>query len=325
MGGQLFYCAIPLWNYTIEVREQEPNSMAALLKDLKELLDSVPDLNTVYGDLDDPDYSQQHDAFKILFSDSNLVYDVLFDKIARVVKDKRPGDRFSMCSVGCGDGERDYHILSRLAAEFPKVVIEYVGIDVNETSCEKARKRFANLARCTQTVIAGDFMRVESTKSHFDWIQLSHVHYYFEDLAGLVKKAVSLCDPNHGRVGILSLSPCPPLKMMDLFYQRNANHPLWDTSDLISVLKDLDLEFNVDELKTKLTVTRCIEEEFQTPFAKCALNFLCHTKLDLYPAEVARSCVDYYKETVYGKAGEYYVDYPVDALVIHSVNENEIL
>ena len=291
--------------------------MAALLKDLKDLLDSVPDLYTVSGHPDDPDYSQQHDAFKTVFPDSNLVYDLLCDKITRAVNDKRPGDKFSMCSVGCGDGERDCHILSRLAAEFPEVVLEYVGIDVNETSCEKARKRFANFAKCTQTIIAGDFMCVEPTKSHFDWIQLSHVHYYFDDLTGLVNKAISLCDPNRGRVGILSLSPCPPLDMMDLFYQRNANHPLWDTSKLKSVLKDLNKEFDVDKLKTKLTLTRCIEEEFQTPFAKCALNFLCHTKLDLYPAEVARFCVDYYKEAVYVEAGEYYVDYPVDALVVH--------
>ena len=47
-------------------------------------------------------------------------------------------EEFKICSIGCGDGALDRHILSNLVKLFPNVKFHYTGIDADNEICEVA-------------------------------------------------------------------------------------------------------------------------------------------------------------------------------------------
>ena len=101
-------------------------------------------------------------------------------------------DSFKILSIGCGDGTFDTNLLWAINNKFPDIKIHYIGTDIDELSCQKAKETVSALKNDNITVetIAVDFEKIDVFKDKIppcDLVIASHVFYYMKDL----KKALS--------------------------------------------------------------------------------------------------------------------------------------
>ena len=101
-------------------------------------------------------------------------------------------DSFRILSIGCGDGRMDTNVLQAITDKFPDVKVHYIGIDIDQQSCQNAKETVSALKNHNVMVetFTVDFERVNLVKDKIppcDLVIASHVFYYMKDL----KKALS--------------------------------------------------------------------------------------------------------------------------------------
>ena len=101
-------------------------------------------------------------------------------------------DSFRILSIGCGDGTLDTNLLQAITDKFSEVKVHYIGTDIDELSCQKAKETVSALKNDNITVdtITVDFEKIDVFKEKIppcDLVIASHVFYYMKDL----KKALS--------------------------------------------------------------------------------------------------------------------------------------
>lgn len=59
---------------------------------------------------------------------------------------------FRILSIGCGDGTFDAIILQAVISKHPDIKLDYMGIDIDEDTCQKARKELSVLKKTSNKV-----------------------------------------------------------------------------------------------------------------------------------------------------------------------------
>ena len=77
--------------------------------------------------------------------------------------------------------ETDFKILSQVFKRFPQRRVNFVGIDINKSSCIEAEKKLSSLPYSTTIINQGIFEVDQRTLLKFDMVQMVHIHYSFVD------------------------------------------------------------------------------------------------------------------------------------------------
>ena len=82
-----------------------------------------------------------------------------------------------MCCIGCGDGKVDYYWLSAILKNFPIILIQYVGVDVDVNACRRVKENLNSLKRVEVNVYHQDITD-GLDESPFDLIVSISSFYY---------------------------------------------------------------------------------------------------------------------------------------------------
>ena len=270
------------------------------LQALQKLLSSVS--LKAEGEIVDPDYNRLHKAFRVIAKEQNdLTVRYISNRVSAALKsylkDQPVGDPFRVCSVGCGDGQRDCDILREaLKTISDAVAFQFVGIDIDETTCRNAELAFKELPSIDTTILNKDILQVDpNTLPKFDLVYMNHVHYYFEDFKSLVRIVKELAKGETGSVLIVSGNRTPYIRYLTkLFFEKEYNFPYRLSEDLLSELDEMGVKYQAESLKKGVfNLGRCFTEGFSSNFSKDVLDFLTKTRLTRYPEEVTKAVVEY--------------------------------
>ena len=135
-----------------------------------------------------------------------------------------------MCSLGCGDGRLDKEYISKIIAERPEANIEFLGVDINVSSCRLATELFSAMAqehgeRFKFNIINCDILDV-STKEHgvFDMVVAIHTLYFVPVLNDVLKKCQGLKKSNGGGFAIDSCCIAMQLVIVSFVIGRNNTY-----------------------------------------------------------------------------------------------------
>ena len=125
----------------------------------------------------------------------NILHWTFGDKACSLVKSYTTTqmlDSFRILSIGCGDGRFDANVLQAITNRFPDVKVHYIGIDIDQQTCQNAKETVSALKNHNVMVetFTADFEKVDLFKDRIppcDLVIASHVFYYMKDL----KKALS--------------------------------------------------------------------------------------------------------------------------------------
>ena len=125
----------------------------------------------------------------------NMTHQIVGEKACSLVKSYTTTSMtgsFRILSIGCGDGRFDTNVLWAITEKFPEVKVHYIGTDIDEFSCQKAKETVSALKNDNVTVetIAVGFGEIDTVKDKIPPCNLviaSHIFYYMKDL----KKALS--------------------------------------------------------------------------------------------------------------------------------------
>ena len=119
-----------------------------------------PGHGVAYGN--HPNYSDTLDAFcEIAIKSSEGYCEYLTEKVIKALN-RKPEEVLNICSIGCGTGDVDFDILSKVKEVCPRAAINFVGIEVDAILCSKAKKKLSKLSYET-TVMNQDFMQIDAT------------------------------------------------------------------------------------------------------------------------------------------------------------------
>ena len=122
-------------------------------------ISSLKEIETLLGNRRSRRYSGNATFFgdQNLYDESLLVFrqitscdnycSYLASKICKRLKDQSSGladGEMNICSIGCGDGEADYKVLSKVSEVLPNAVINYFGMDIISTYCAQTETKLAN-------------------------------------------------------------------------------------------------------------------------------------------------------------------------------------
>ena len=152
-------------------------------KQILEELDRLLEENTLppsYTDsMNDPDYTLQHKQMQKVGSknrENNINYVV--EQASEMVAANQ-SNTFCLGSIGCGDGSFDKEVLTQLMEKYPNLDLHYIGVDVNEMSCQIAQEQLSSLKGVRFEILAKDFQDVHPADIELcDLVVAVHVLYY---------------------------------------------------------------------------------------------------------------------------------------------------
>ena len=264
------------------------NPDVSVLKELRSLI--KPPIQR----LKDHDYFAGHRVYREMTSSNVDGYcSYLSAKICKALDDQEPGEELNICSVGCGDGETDFKILSKVSERFPHRKVHLVGIDINESSCHEAEKNLSKLSY-KRTIINEGFLEVEPSElPKFDFVFITHSHYYFPCSKALFSKAIAICREGNGKIVVISTHCHTPMWSLPEIFDFHTQF----ADSLLNELKVLDLKCSIqcETLPAKVDFSHCVAEDFSSQYSQYILNLFCHSDLGTYPPEVKTLCIKYIK------------------------------
>ena len=269
-------------------------------KQILEELDRLLEENTLspsYTDsMNDPDYTLQHKQVqkacnKSVKNDINYVVEQASKMIAA-----NKSSTFCLGSIGCGDGGFDKEVLTQLLEKYPNLDLHYIGVDVNEMSCQIAREQLSPLKGVRFEILAKDFQHVSPADIEpCDLLIAVHVLYYVASL----KTALSCALKVIKRSGCLMIINAHRDQLNEIAYRfwlQEHKRPLWYTHDIKNVLEEMGITYHLQASSGPFIIS-----QFQSPSDLYLLNFLAHAKLDRYPPIVAQKCIEYFYSIAEGK------------------------
>ena len=89
------------------------------------------------------------------------------------------------------------------------------------------------------------------------------------------------------------------------FWFHEHQHPIKFCDDVTSTLAKMGIRYHAQEIRSSLDLTDCFADDFQLPHQRHLLDFLTHTKLNLYPPIIGRTCIEYLSSIATGKPENY--------------------
>ena len=294
------------WRHVFSNSPQQIMDSRTVLQKLESLLQELPERPKSYGDMNDPDYTEEFiDYLECEREVAESVRKYLSTRICQLqeaisgVRD-RP---LRICSVGCGHGVSDKKYLTEVAKKLPQIVIQYVGVDTNAASCSLARKNLLD-SPYEATIINANILDIDVksppiSEQRFDLVLLAHSTYYFDKLEPLFEKLTSITRPG-GEIQIIVAAGSPEWRLAPLFFDREMKFPYRFAADLVKEMKTMGLKYTEVVLPGELNVAPYVKERFSSRSGRNVLSFICHTKLERYPPEVTALCIEYFTDLYKG-------------------------
>ena len=305
---------------TLEAENQKHPQQ--ILEELDKLLETNPLLPSYSDGMNDPDYTIQHEHMRQLCSKSrerNISYVV---EQASAMIDENKKTTFRICSIGCGDGYFDKEVLTQLLRKYPHLDIQYLGLDVNKFSCQRAQELLGSLEGVQIKILAKDIQHASPADFEpCDLVIAVHVLYYVESLKDAISCALKVVKPN-GCLIMINGHRYPLSEVYHRFWLHEHKRRLWYTQDIEKVLTEMGIAYCIQRSGGSLDVPN-FEKGFQSPPGVYVLDFLAHTKLSRYPPAVAQICIEYFSSIAEGKPDRFILTQEADILYVESMGSAE--
>ena len=245
------------------------------------------------------DYTRKHAAYREIAKDeTDSIVRFISKKLNKAIKSRlaqHSGEAvpFHVCSIGCGDGERDRDIIKKCDLSVP---ISYVGIEINAKSCSRAKANLGVLPSVEVTLLNKDFMQTDlDCQPKFDFVYMSHSHYYIEDVQAMFLKLLQLTEGD-GKVVIITQTLTPPHRLENIIFEKEWGFALRHFQDLVQILDEMGVRYTTEPMTNGVWhMDRCFKENFTSEFAKDVLDFFSQSNLKQYSQEVTDLCIQYLK------------------------------
>ena len=298
---------------TLEAETQKQPQQ--ILEELDKLLGDNPLLPSYSDGMNDPDYTIQHKHMQQLCSKSrekNINY-VIEQASAMIDKDKKSTFRF--CSIGCGDGRFDKEVLTQLLKIYPHLDLQYLGLDVNEFSCQTAWEVLGSLESVQLEILTKDIQHMSPADFEpCDLVIAVHVLYYVESLKAAVSCALKVVKPD-GCLMVINSFRYPLGEIYHRFWLHEHKRRLWYMQDIEEILTEMGITYSIQKSGGPLDIPN-FEKGFQSPSGVYMLDFLAHTKLSRYPPAVAQKCIEYFSSIAEGKPDRFTLTQKADILYV---------
>ena len=222
-----------------------------------------------------------------------------------------------ICSVGCGDGIQDNLFVRNFMKKFPKLGINYTGLDILEAFCSEARSKMSEIQdeHFQSLVLCRDFERNGvSDLPKFDIVNCIHMIYYVTDLVHVVNKILSMVKPGGmAIIGVVSDEGLSDLRK--ILWKHEGRHDFWTSTDVMRVLDEKGLKYRKEQFTGIQDFSQCVEDNFKSPRSRAVLDFACHTKMKWYCEEAVALCMEYVKELADNGNNNYVLNHGVDIIV----------
>ena len=122
--------------------------------------------------------------------------DYIVEKACHLLKTS-PGPPFRICSIGCGDGKFDKKVLTRILEQFQDTKLQYMGVDINELSCRRARELLVPLSNVEADIYTRNIQDMSVADIQpFHLVIAVHVLYYMTSLEAILTKVLRMVKPN---------------------------------------------------------------------------------------------------------------------------------
>lgn len=200
---------------------------------------------------------------------------------ADAASQKRP---FRILSVGCGDGDMDLPMLQRLGCE---VEVDYLGLDVNPVSAKLFRKALQALEpglrkKMTFNIRVESAQQMPAVGDGFDLVLMSHVLYYFDEPASLVRRYLHQACRIDGRLLIVHSGWQGIPRLMS---QVPGLTPFLSAEDICDTLQKDGLRVESEMLETALDAREILA---QSPAGEQVLGFCVERELEQLTADTRR-------------------------------------
>ena len=298
---------------TLETETQKQPQQ--ILEELNKLLEENPLLPSYSDGTNDPDYTIQHkhvQQFCCKSREKNINY-VIEQASATIDKDKKSMFRF--CSIGCGDGRFDKEVLTQLLRRYPHLDLQYLGLDVNEFSCQTAREVLGSLEGAQVEILTKDIQHMSPADFEpCDLVIAVHVLYYVESLKAAVSCALRVVKPD-GCLMMISSYRYPLSEIYHRFWLHEHKRRLWYTQDIEKILTEMGIAYRIQKSGGPLDIPD-FEKGLQSPSGVYLLDFLAHTKLSRYPPAVTQKCIEYFSSIAEGKPDRFTLTQEADILYV---------
>ena len=98
------------------------------------------------------------------------------------------------------------------------------------------------------------------------------------------------------------------MKILCRFWLHEHGWPYKLSDSVTDSLDTLGIEYKTESpIYAEIDCTDCFRDEFQKPHQKFILDFMTHTKLERYPPEISRLCIEYLASVAIGKPKQYLI------------------
>ena len=286
-----------------------------ILEELDQLLKETPVVPSYSENLDDPEYTQQYIEMQTLSSVTDMNVELIVETASKMIT-THCKQTFQLCSIGCGDGEFDKRVLTRLTKTFPNVDLQYVGVDVNELSCQTARETLKPIQGVKVEVMQCDLQQLSpGDLKSCDLIIMVHVLYYVEAIQPVLSYTLKLLKPA-GCLVIVNAHRYPLSELYDRFWLHEQKKPLWFSDSILNVLEKMAITYHVEVSQGPCDVSHCFKRGFEHPSDHYFLDHITHTKMRKHSPTVVQTCIDYLSSIAEGKPEKYILTEVSDVIFI---------
>lgn len=148
------------------------------------------------------------------------------------------------------------------------------------------------------TFICENFDKLDASKMEtFDFIYLTHVHYYFQQLQAAVSK-LRLLLSDKGRCVVVGGQSDKRNSLITRFWRHEDKFEFWSMDDVAKALEKHTIPYQLQDYCAKLDLSRCFKDSWSSDFSKLMLDFICGTRLSRYPENIPKMCIAYFKAAV---------------------------
>ena len=286
-----------------------------ILEELDQLLKETPVVPSYSENLDDPEYTQQYIEMQTLSSVTDMNVELIVETASKMIM-THCKQTFQLCSIGCGDGEFDKRVLTKLTKAFPNVDLQYVGVDVNELSCQTARETLKLIQGVKVEVTQCDLQQLgPGDLKPCDLIIMVHVLYYVEAIQPVLSYTLKLLKPA-GCLIIVNAHRYPLSELYDRFWLHEHKKPLWFSDSILNVLEKMAITYHVEVSQGPCDVSHCFKRGFEHPSDHYFLDHITHTKMRKHSPTVVQTCIDYLSSIAEGKPEKYILTEVSDVIFI---------
>lgn len=280
--------------------------MASSAEDLQDRIDDHLEKLLSLAELGDERYHITHETFEGASNQRSLILEWL-KKVANRID--LPRQRHAaLLSVGCGGGVMDRRIAHVFADHVDTVSL--VGVDPNPEHTQAFQHQLSGEGFDLES-FTGGFEDFQSNQK-YDVIHFVHCLYYFEHIAPELSKAVEMLSPN----GVLVVLQAPNEALnhlADRVWKKQFDQSAWFSDDVISALREMDIDLLTERLDAVVDVTDCFDSHSKSGAEK--LDFIVQAETRKLSSTLQSSLLDSLRSICRQQGDRLLCKHPVDAIV----------